>query len=344
MLGPNLVEEFILGEIIASVAVIVAFTGLSAYYSFAIGHVSKERVYKRRALWTGFLSVGLVTLILTAFFSGGTPTQPSITSQVSVVLYFIIMAAWIDSTIRTAINEDFFNRDTLLWSKVRYPFIFFVGLVAPINYLTNATDSTLTLASELAFVSSVGFLAIGIIAVYLSGTRTSIRSTRRYLKYLAFAVLCFIFQFALPTSFPFDLRAAIPFAATSYFMFKMARSLSPIRKLEPLVESISGAQSEKKNKKTAIREKYSSIFPHHHLLMTNKTLAMLAGILALVGLIVNVAIDWDNVYDMTFAGLWVVTLVMALAGAFVRGGKQSSSIADPTMSSSSSTKMYDNKR
>jgi uncharacterized integral membrane protein len=63
----------------------------------------------------------------------------------------------------------------------------------------------------------------------------------------------------------------------------------------------------------------------------NKNLAIVAGALALIGLIVNVAVDRDNVYDMTLSALWVLTLILAFAGAFV-GGKKS---PPPTSVSSS---------
>ncbi|MGH2639913.1 MAG: hypothetical protein ACRDF4_11650 [Rhabdochlamydiaceae bacterium] len=230
----SFVGVFIFFGIIASVAFLVGFTTLSAYYSFAIGFASKERLYRRRAFWTGLLSVGLVSLVLTAFFSGGTPSDPSTATKLSVIAYFVILAAWIDSTIKTAIGEDFIHRDTMRWSIARYPFLFIVGLVAPINSVMTASDATaLTLASDVAFVLSVGFLAVGIVTLYVSGTRTTIRSTKSYLKYVGLAVVSFILQFSLPSFFPFDLRAALPLAATSYFLFKMARSLSPIKKLKP---------------------------------------------------------------------------------------------------------------
>lgn len=53
----------------------------------------------------------------------------------------------------------------------------------------------------------------------------------------------------------------------------------------------------------------------------NRNLVMIAGVVALVGLVVNMAFDLDNVYDMTTTGLWVLTLILALAGAFLGGGK-----------------------
>jgi len=42
---------------------------------------------------------------------------------------------------------------------------------------------------------------------------------------------------------------------------------------------------------------------------------------ALLGLIVNIAVDLDNVYDMTLAALWALTLLLVLAGAFVGSRK-----------------------
>jgi hypothetical protein len=53
----------------------------------------------------------------------------------------------------------------------------------------------------------------------------------------------------------------------------------------------------------------------------NKTVVMVGGILALIGLIVNVAFDLDNVYDMTTTILWVLTLIVVFAGAFMGGKK-----------------------
>jgi ABC-type proline/glycine betaine transport system permease subunit len=54
----------------------------------------------------------------------------------------------------------------------------------------------------------------------------------------------------------------------------------------------------------------------------NKSLVIVAGIIAAVGLIVNFAVDRDNVYDLTIAGLWFVTLILIFAGAFVGGGRK----------------------
>ncbi len=65
----------------------------------------------------------------------------------------------------------------------------------------------------------------------------------------------------------------------------------------------------------------------------NKSLAVAAGVLALVGLIVNVAVDRDNIYDMTMSGIWLVTLILAFLSAFVGRSKTASLDAQPTKAS-----------
>ena len=59
----------------------------------------------------------------------------------------------------------------------------------------------------------------------------------------------------------------------------------------------------------------------------NRNLILIGGILALIGLIVNVAFDLDNVYDMTTSLLWVLTLIVVFAGAFLGGKKEATGAA-----------------
>ncbi|MCL4355339.1 MAG: hypothetical protein JRN56_07790 [Nitrososphaerota archaeon] len=57
----------------------------------------------------------------------------------------------------------------------------------------------------------------------------------------------------------------------------------------------------------------------------NKNLIIVGGVLALIGLIVNVAVDRDNVYDMTTVALWALTVIFVFVGVFVGGKKAASS-------------------
>lgn len=65
----------------------------------------------------------------------------------------------------------------------------------------------------------------------------------------------------------------------------------------------------------------------------NRSLIIIAGVFALIGLIVNVSFDRDNVYDMYAAGLWVLTLVFILLGTFVGSGPKSAGMPPQPTSS-----------
>jgi hypothetical protein len=51
--------------------------------------------------------------------------------------------------------------------------------------------------------------------------------------------------------------------------------------------------------------------------MKSRTFAIITAILGLIGLIVEVAADLDNVYDMTTTALFVLILIVSLIGAFM---------------------------
>jgi hypothetical protein len=51
--------------------------------------------------------------------------------------------------------------------------------------------------------------------------------------------------------------------------------------------------------------------------LNNRNFVLIAAVLALIGLIVNAALDADNVYDMTTITLFLLTFIFAILGAFV---------------------------
>jgi hypothetical protein len=48
----------------------------------------------------------------------------------------------------------------------------------------------------------------------------------------------------------------------------------------------------------------------------NKWLVIAAGAVAIAGLAINIAVDRDNIYDMTLIGLWVATAALVFIGSF----------------------------
>ena len=55
--------------------------------------------------------------------------------------------------------------------------------------------------------------------------------------------------------------------------------------------------------------------------MNSRTFVLIAALLSLVGLVVNVAFDLDNVYDMTTTTLFLLAFVFAILGAFIGRNK-----------------------
>jgi uncharacterized membrane protein len=53
-------------------------------------------------------------------------------------------------------------------------------------------------------------------------------------------------------------------------------------------------------------------------MVNNSTwLVVAAGILAVIGSIINIVVDRDNIYDMTTSGLFVITFILAFVGAYL---------------------------
>jgi predicted tellurium resistance membrane protein TerC len=53
------------------------------------------------------------------------------------------------------------------------------------------------------------------------------------------------------------------------------------------------------------------------MVVASRWLVIAAGILAVIGLIVNASVDLDNIYDMTTSGLFLITLILAFVGASI---------------------------
>ncbi len=227
-------DYIILAEtwISALVATVIGF--VAAYYSFALSRALVNREYRNRAIWTAMIAIALVATVYPLLFFALSNFAPSSFFQL-VTLYTVSTAdllflyAWLDSTIRIAIGQDFFHRDTFGWSRLRYIFwtgliplelLIWIGLLLPTNY-------PFFVARGLAFA---GFFGVVGLVLFVSGLRTSDRTIRTYLMWLGLIMLWALVMAVLGTLAAFAFPSA--WVVMAYLLFRAARSLSPISKLQ----------------------------------------------------------------------------------------------------------------
>src|SRR5437879_486631 len=103
---------------------IVAVTfSYATYWSFTIRRWLVHRIYRRQATWVGRLGVYFVALssfLTLALSTGVSSLYVNVVGGLLIGSGFIVIFAWMDSTIRVARLSDPLFRDTLRWSKLRY--------------------------------------------------------------------------------------------------------------------------------------------------------------------------------------------------------------------------------
>jgi hypothetical protein len=232
-------------------AFFIAIVAFSTFKAFAIRHALFSGLYRTRALWTGVLGfVAVFHAILLLLYASGVinfPVPPANIGIPSIIPTFvfqfadyatfltlvILVVALTDSSIRVALDRDFFHRDTLNWRGLRFAvyavsIIFdatrFLSLFPPSD-LSDVASNTATAA----FAVVVFFAAANLV---VSGNRVKDRPIRMYNLYLGIAVFLFIVTvvlFALPP--PIDYLEFVAIVLAGFFVFKMTTSLSPTNRI-----------------------------------------------------------------------------------------------------------------
>ncbi len=226
--------SIVLAETWISALVTTVIGVIAAYYSFALSRALVNREYRNTAIWTAMIAIAMIATVYPLLFFALSSFAPSSFLQL-VVLYtvstadLIILYAWLDSTIRIAIGQDFFHRDTFSWSHLRHVFwaglilldlSVWMGLLLPTNY-------PFFVARGLAFA---GFFGVVGLVLFVSGLRTSDRTIHTYLMWLGLIMLWALVMAVVGTLVPFAFPSA--WVVIAYLLFRAARSLSPIGKLQ----------------------------------------------------------------------------------------------------------------
>jgi len=227
----------------AIITTVIGFT--TAYYSFAISRTLVNRTYRGRAMWTAMSAIALVaTAYPILFFSPSFLFFFLPTSFFKLVVVYgvitadlIILYAWLDSTIRIAIDQDFFHRDTFRWSYLRHIFWVAIILVDLLVWMGPLFPSNYAFFAARSLGGTSFFVVVGLV-LFVSGRRTSDRTIRAYLMWLGLITICAVFLAVFAAVAPIAFPA--PWVVLAYFLYRAARSLLPISKLEKRGTNFSG--------------------------------------------------------------------------------------------------------
>jgi hypothetical protein len=166
-------------------ALVVGLFSYAAYWAFNIRRALATGLYRRQALWAGTMGlyfVALSTFLTVALSFNITTLSVNLLGGLLISSGFIVLFAWIDSTVRVARRSDPLLRDTLRWSRLRY-FIGFVTVGGAVSALITSVNS------GFAYVAPFGgALLFGAIALLLSATRSGDATLRRHLKWMGLAI------------------------------------------------------------------------------------------------------------------------------------------------------------
>ena len=235
------------GSIISTALTIIigAFFSYGAYWAFTIRKALMAHLYRNQALWVGAGAVYFVALsafITLALLFNASGVVVNLLAAAFIILGFVVIFDWIDSTVRVARRSDPLLRDTLHWSKLRY----FIGITSTIGLFFNVvfnvifTNSSFILLGTPALLGYVGtVLFLGALALLLSARRSGDLTLRRHLKWfgLGAALLWLSGQISSPwaritgDSFLTPIVTYSLFAIAAYCLYRSAKSLVPLGRI-----------------------------------------------------------------------------------------------------------------
>lgn len=241
-------SDFLQIEQIVVEVVVGAIFAYGAYWAFAIRRALASRDYRRQALW-----LGVVCLYWIAFFPDKNPYN-----ALAVGFYYaflpVMLFAWIDASVRVARRSDPLLRNTLHWSKLRLVIWAVIALATlsdillyPANILGNPPSGILV---WLGWVPALATFVSGSPAILLSAIRSKDPTFRKSLKWFGMFLVVFLIVVVLSAlTFLIGTQTAVGIisvvrdfilAPAAYCLYRSARSLAPVSRLqalEPMVVS-----------------------------------------------------------------------------------------------------------
>ena len=216
----------------------------SSFWAFSIRNALFEKIYRKRALWTGsfaaYSALEIAFIVYFPYVVGSFAINIAWLVVGSALLFVLI--AWISSTVKVVVSLDPFHRNRMKWRQTEK----WVWLVSVIIVAMNGF-SALVLLGYINYVPGFAFLdilqytlfvalflyLISVALAYHSGIHD--RLMKAYLEFFLYLLIALMLNNVLsPVSLAFGLFIG-PFALTdsllilsAFFMYKMSKSLVPV--------------------------------------------------------------------------------------------------------------------
>jgi len=232
--------EFILTVILTEIIPAAIFL-YAAYWSLEIRKALASPIYRNHALWQGAVCM-MVALAIFATYTNGLVV--SILLVVFYTVFFLVVFAFIDSTIKVARRSDPLLRPILKWETIRIAGWCSIGALTVVNVVSYLVDPNLA-SSLISSVLGNLFIAIPFViggpAILIGARRSADPILRGNLKWLGLAVVFSIglevvsaveSSLGLSNFQIYYSYAAIPsgllYILMGYAFYKSARSLAPV--------------------------------------------------------------------------------------------------------------------
>jgi hypothetical protein len=231
---------------VAGEFVVAAVWLYAAYWAFSVRKALAGRMYRRHALLLGVVGV-LVAVVTFLTYS----TNPAITDLISIYTsaLFILLFAFIDSTVPVARRSDPLLRSILGWDRLRVVLWIDAAALGAANtipsFLPSNSEIGNLLSGVLWLVFALPLFGVSGAALVIGGRRSRDPIFRRSLRWMGLVLIMVVAVFvdetlisSLPwvTEFEFyysayGLPAGVLSAIAGYFLYRSARSLAPISSL-----------------------------------------------------------------------------------------------------------------
>jgi len=207
----------------------IIICALAVYRAFTSRRVLAAPIYRNRALWTGTVAViiaafdgwGIVLENTSSSVAFGIVPPPGTPEFYAFVILTAAAAAvvfaWIDSTIRVALELDFKHRDAVRWKSLRP--VAGAALVIGIIVAQFATIGWQVLASAALLATAAAYMAA---ALVIGDSRVRDMTMKRYIRWMGFLVASLILLFGTNVVSAY---LNFPLAISAYFLFRISGSL-----------------------------------------------------------------------------------------------------------------------